>query len=984
MIHKTQAIINSLHANADPEYYTYRVEVAVRDPEQDQAALAALRELREAGLIDITGVRLVRLYVINGPFTHHLIDQAAAEFLTDPVVEMFAVNQSVTPGIDVTDQVIEIARLPGVMEPVESSALKGLGELGISANWVKTGRRYIISGVTDRRLLLATASRVLANPVIEQVSLNNPLDLDQEEYELKYHTRHEVPLAGLSDPELLELSKNGGLYFSLPELKVIQAFFIDLERAPTDVELETIAQTWSEHCSHKTMRGRVLYREEGRPDEEIDNLLKNTVARVTHELAKPWCWSVFEDNSGVIDFDGENGIAFKVETHNHPSAIEPYGGAGTGLGGVIRDPLGTGLGGKPILNTDVFCFGPPDLPPEQVPTGTLHPLRVFKGVTAGVRDYGNRMGIPTANGAILFDPRYTGNPLVFCGNLAIIPKTMAKRRYPNPGEIALVVGGRTGRDGIHGATFSSVELDENSETTSSGAVQIGNPIEEKKVADFLIQARDQGLYSCITDCGAGGLSSAIGEMGENCGVRVNLDKVPLKYEGLTYNEIWISEAQERMVIACHPDSLTALSELAKREGVEITPVAEFTDDQRLTLLWKGQEVGSLAMTFLHQGMPRPEREASWKNTNHPEPKAEDLQVADAPQALLDILAAWNVCSKEWVIRQYDHEVQGTSVLKPLVGVSADGPGDAVVITPLLGKTRAIAVANGINPRYSDIDPYWMAASAIDEALRNLVAVGASPSQIAILDNFCWGNCEKPECFGGLVRAAKACYDIALAYGVPFISGKDSLNNEFAVRGETLAIPGTLLISSLAILDDCRQTVSMDVKTADNLIYMAGYTRSELGASHYYSRLGFIGNAVPHVYPEEGLAVFQAVHQAIKLGLVRSAHDCSEGGLAVAAAEMAFAGHLGLDLDLKDLPVIGEVDPLARLFAESNSRLLLEIPPDRAEELEALFANQGASLGYLGVVTKTPRLLLSHAGESLVDLELTELRNAWKSGLGRFL
>ncbi len=965
-----------------PETTTYIVEIAVRDPQADIVGKEALRNLREFGLVGLTQARSVKLYAINGVLSPRDIDRIAGEFLSDPVVEMFSVNQPVLPSHSAEDHIVDIAKLPGVMEPSEASAVKGISELGLQAEWIHTGMRYLISGSVEKRDLQAAVARILANPVIEQARVDAPLSLGKANNERHYHNRQEVVLEGLDDGELEALARGKQLYLSLEEMRVIQAHFAGLGRNPTDVELETIAQTWSEHCSHKTFRGRIRYREEGKPEEVIDNLLKTTIAKVTRELDKDWCWSVFEDNSGVIDFDGENGIAFKVETHNHPSAIEPYGGAGTGIGGVIRDPLGTGLGGKPVLNTDVFCFGPPDLPQEEVPQGALHPLRVFKGVHAGVRDYGNRMGIPTANGSIFFDKRFTGNPLVFCGNLAVIPRDMAKRRRPTPGEVALVVGGRTGRDGIHGATFSSVELDENSEMQSSGAVQIGNPIEEKKVTDFLLRARDAGLYTCITDCGAGGLSSALGEMGEDCGVQVDLEKVPLKYDGLTYNEIWISEAQERMVISTSPSNLTALAALAKEENVEITEIALFTSDKRLKLSWHGQEVCDLDMGFLHGGVPKIERQAVWAVPQHSEPEIPAQE--NYGQILKDILSAWNVCSKEWVIRQYDHEVQGGSVVKPLVGVDSDGPGDAVVITPILGKTRAIAVSNGINPMYSDIDPYWMAASAIDEALRNLVAVGASLERCAILDNFCWGNCNKPDRLGELVRASKACYDVAQAYGVPFISGKDSLNNEFAVGDEVLAVPGTLLISAVSVLDDCRKAITMDLKRSGDFLYIAGASRNELGGSHYYLLKNAVGNSVPKLDTEIGLRILHTVHQAADAGMLAACHDCSEGGMAVAAAEMAFAGGFGLSINADLMPAEGELPQAARLFGESNSRFLLEVDPGKAEELETHFAEAGAPLARLGEVNDSGRLTIYGGGAALVDEANEDLKSSWKGALDKVL
>lgn len=958
---------------------TYRIEIAMREPQWDAEAREVLHVLRESGLDGINEILSMRVYVIHGDISPRDADRAAREFFADPVVEMYAINRSIISRREPDYHTVEVARLPGVMEPVEASALKGLRDLGISAEWIRTARRYLVIGKVAPMDLSAAVERLLANTVIEEVHIDSAINMDSPKGGAVFQERREVDIAAMSDADLLKLSKDGQLHLSLEEMRVARDYFTQQGRKPSEIELETIAQTWSEHCVHKTFRGRVIHKENNGSEEVIDNLLKKTVFQATKELDKEWCWSVFVDNAGVIDFDGENGLVFKVETHNHPSAIEPYGGAGTGIGGVIRDPLGTGLGAKPILNTDVFCFGLPDLPQDQVPKGALHPRRVMKGVVAGVRDYGNRMGIPTANGAVLFDNRFTGNPLVFCGNLGVIPREAADKRSPRPGQIALVVGGRTGRDGIHGATFSSVELDEHSEVVSSGAVQIGNPIEEKKVADFLLRARDAGLYSCVTDCGAGGLSSALGEMASECGARVDLEKVPLKYDGLSHSEIWISEAQERMVISVDKANLPALRELAREENVEVAEVAVFTDDMQLRLCWDGREMGRLDLAFLHDGCPRLERRSEWVKPNHPEPAAPEH--SDFTASLKAVLGSWNVCSKEWIIRQYDHEVQGTSVIKPLVGKRHDGPGDAAVITPILGSRRAAAVANGINPAYSDIDPYWMAAAAIDEALRNIVAVGASLDRCAILDNFCWGNCDKPDRLGGLVRAARACRDIAVAYGVPFISGKDSLNNEFASGGTTVAIPGTLLVSALAVMDDAGKALSMDAKDPGNAIYIVGLTRPELGGSRFHALSGMIGNAVPVTLPEQGLKVFKGISTAARHGLIRSAHDCSDGGLAVAAAEMAFAGERGMSLSLNCLPTGGAaLKAHEMLFSESTSRLLIEVEPGKEEELTAVLTDCGAPFARLGEVTDDNRFVVRHNDTVVVNEVVSALKAAWQAPL----
>ncbi len=957
----------------------YRIEIAAIKPEDDVEGRNVLHELQDFGLTGLTKIRAVKVYTLGGELSLNQAEKLCRELLVDPVVEMFCVGRHVIPWTFANDTAVEIRRRPGVMDPSEFSLLKGARELGLKLDWVRAAAKYVVSGAFEPEALRAGALRRLANEVIESVTVGREFELEApQEHGYQFELRR-VKLAGLNDAELQELSLRGQLYMSLPEMKTVQAHFAKLDRDPTDIELESLAQTWSEHCVHKTFRGRIRYREAGGEEELIDNLLKSTVAKATHELAKPWCLSVFVDNAGVIEFDEEYGAVFKVETHNHPSAIEPYGGAGTGIGGVIRDPLGTGLGAKPVLNTDVFCFGPPDLPAEATPKGALHPLRVMKGVVAGVRDYGNRMGIPTANGSLHFDPRFVGNPLVFAGNVAIIPRELAAKRRPRPGQIALVVGGRTGRDGIHGATFSSVELHEESETVSSGAVQIGNPIEEKKVLDFLLRARDAGLYTCITDCGAGGLSSALGELGAECGVTVELDRVPLKYAGLSYTEIWISEAQERMVIAADPERLPALRALAAEENVELTDIAQFTNNRQLILNYAGQEVGRLEMDFLHDGVPQIERRAEWTPGSRGEPELP----ADEKygETLKRLLGGWDVCSKEAIIRQYDHEVQGKSVVKPLVGADHDGPGDAAVIAPRLGRKRALVVANGGNPRYSDIDPYHMAASAIDEALRNVVAVGGSLERCAILDNFCWGNCDKPDRLGGLVRAARACYDYAVAYGVPFISGKDSLNNEFATENGTIAIPGTLLISALAVLPDCRKALTMDAKQPGNLIYMVGLTRAELGGSQYYLLRDKVGDSVPTVDAKLGRQVLDAVSQAADAGQLRAAHDCSEGGLAVALAEMAFAGRLGLDVELAGLPGADQLAPAARLFSESNSRLLVEVEPGQAQAWEQTLARTGAPAARLGTVTAAPRLVVRLNGQALIDEPIAELKTAWQRPLG---
>lgn len=763
-----------------------------------------------------------------------------------------------------------------------------------------------------------------------------------------------VSLLGASDKKLMEISRKGLLSLSLQEMKTIQDYFKNVGRDPSDVELETIAQTWSEHCKHKTFSGVIEYEEEGRGSRVYDNLLKSTVMRVTRELDYSWCWSTFKDNAGIIALDDEWGIAFKAETHNHPSALEPYGGAGTGIGGVIRDILGVGLGAKPVLNTDVFAFAPEDMPDRKIPKGVLPPRRIIAGVVAGVRDYGNRMGIPTANGAVYYDERFAANPLVFCGTVGLIPKSKVNKSV-EPGDLVVTMGGRTGRDGIHGATFSSAPLEAG---ISSSVVQIGHAIMEKRVMDVLLQARDRNLYRGITDCGAGGFSSAVGELGSETGVRVDLEKAPLKYAGLAPWEIWVSESQERMVLAVPPDQWSALQALCQTEGVEATVIGEFVQDGQLTVCYRGETVGTLDMKFLHDGMPRIRQKAVWvgQPETQKKPTEATVKMKDAGKVIHRLLAHPNIASKKWIVRQYDHEVQGGSVVKPFVGFNQAGPSDACVFRPRFDSPKGVVVSNGFNPSYGDIDPYWMAAAAIDEALRNLVAVGGDVRYAAILDNFCWGNPQDPNELAALVRACQACYDIAKGFGVPFISGKDSLNNTWKdAKGKIHQIPRSLLISAIGVMPDVSRAVTSDLKESGDWIYLIGETRSELGGSHLWKVLGKpVHGTLPHVLVAQAKSDYELLFNAIQKGCVRASHDLSEGGLAVAAAEMAFSGGLGIDIDISRMSATPGITDLALLFSESPSRLLVEVPDIARPVFEGILKRRATRIGR---VTKTKFLTL---------------------------
>ncbi|WP_010582163.1 phosphoribosylformylglycinamidine synthase subunit PurL [Schlesneria paludicola] len=970
----------------------WEVEICPTANEIDREGLRIAQEARALGAATIRNVRSARSFLLQGPsLTDADVRRAAATLLVDPVAETFSVTQiskSARPSTEGPQ--LNVLFKPGVTDNVAFSTKKALLDLKFSIEAVATVRRYWFEASASPVELERLSKRVLANDAIERVVVG-PLAMEGigagSEYKFERRT---VAIRSMNDDELMSLSKHGQLYLSLAEMRTIQQHWVENQHDPSDIELETVAQTWSEHCSHKTLKGRIRYRDE-RGERLFENLLKETVFGATVEIrrqlgADDWCVSVFKDNAGVVTFDEKQHVCFKVETHNHPSAIEPYGGANTGIGGVIRDPLGTGLGARPILNTDVFCFASPETPVESLPPGVLHPKLVMKGVVSGVRDYGNRMGIPTVNGAVFFDERYLGNPLVYCGTAAMIPVDKVEKQV-EVGDLIVAVGGRTGRDGIHGATFSSAELTEESETVSGGAVQIGNAVVEKMVADVVLQARDLGLYHAITDCGAGGFSSAVGEMGEEIGAVVWLEKCPLKYAGLSYTEIWISEAQERMVLAVPPDNWEQFHFLCAAEGVEASVIGQFGNEGRLKLTYEGETVGDVAMSFLHEGRPQVVREAVY------------TPVADAPlmgqspttgqvnydSVLRQILGSLNVCSKEWIIRQYDHEVQSGSVIKPLVGLACDGPSDAAVVRPDLTSNRGVVVSNGMNPYYGDFDPYWMAAAAIDEAVRNCVAVGADPRRIAILDNFCWGNTERPETLGSLVRAALGCRDVAIAFGTPFISGKDSLNNEFSyvdsTSGEkrTVTIPSSLLISAIGQVADVRHCVTMDLKQAGNHLYLVGETRDEMGGSHYALVNQLKGGRVPRVDLQLAPRIFHAMHEVISTGLVRSTHDLSEGGLATSAAEMAFAGGLGVDLDLTECAKLaGLSDPALVLFSESPTRFLVEVEPASVPNFEAAF--EGLPLAKVGVVTHSNRVHATLNGQPVLGSACSELKAAWSRPL----
>jgi phosphoribosylformylglycinamidine synthase len=946
----------------------HRIEVCAKDDilGADFASGGAFQSL------DTGGVRSVKIFLLEGELSPAQLERIARELLSDVVTDDVAIN----PKAPAEGTRVEVHFKPGVMDPEAQSTLEAIRMLGLDVSEVRTARGYQLAKPCDPESLRDAAARFLANSVVENVEIGSPTPLEFPRAPVASVARREVALCALSDDELVRLSREGHLFLSLPEMQAVQEHFRQVGREPTDIELETIAQTWSEHCVHKTLKSRVeVVDEAGKRLREYGNLIRDTIFRSTQQLVDTWagepfCLSVFKDNAGVVAFDDESAVCFKVETHNHPSAIEPYGGAATGIGGCIRDILGTGLGARPIANTDVFCVAYPDswqgggsdlsqaADAKPLPPGVIHPQRVLRQVVAGVRDYGNRMGIPTVNGAVYFDDRYIGNPLVYCGCVGWIPRD-AIQKAAREGDHVVVMGGRTGRDGIHGATFSSAELTSGHADEFSHAVQIGNAITQKKMADVVLRARDLRLFSAITDCGAGGLSSAVGEIGEKLGAEVWLERVPLKYAGLRYDEIWISEAQERMVLSVPTEKLEEFIQLAASEGVEATAIGRFgTPGRELVLSYQGTEVGRLSMEFLHNGIPMPTRRAVVVETATKPSLSAAARVGGAGLAerLLNVLAHPNVASKQWIIRQYDHEVQGGSVVKPLTGPRQAGPSDASVTRPLLRSWRGVAVGCGLAPHIED--PYEMTVAAIDEAVRNVICVGAEPGRIAMLDNFCWPSADDPATMGTLVRSCEACRDVALAYRIPFISGKDSLHNQFTdqLSGEVIRVPRTLLISTLAVLTDVRRCITMDLKAPGANLLRVGPTDR--------------GNSSP----ADCWRVHEAVARAMAEGLVASAHDVSDGGTLACVAEMCIGGERGAAIYLPHDAAIEAA------FDEPIATYVLEVSKSAYSRFMELMQTAGVRVDPLGHVSDVPMLVISSAKGMMAELPVEQLLRAWTSTL----
>ncbi|QLA20844.1 AIR synthase-related protein [Desulfolutivibrio sulfoxidireducens] len=1001
----------------------FRVEVGPRPGVRDVMGEKTARKIRNELGLPVTGVDLVRVFILEGLLREEADRLLAAHALHDPVLHQASLSP-LPVSEPAPDFLLEVSFRPGVTDNEgrtarETAALVlGLPPERAEQAAVYTAAQYRLRGVSDLETARRIGRDLLANELIQRFEIKSAA---QWRAEPGFEPRAArvtgracdevaaIDLFAMDDAALTALSRDNVLALSLAEMRSIRDHYADpavaharktagLSPLPTDAEIEVLAQTWSEHCKHKIFGADIDYRDREKGlRTSVKSLYKTCIQGSTkdirHELGeKDFCLSVFTDNAGVVRFTDSHHVCVKVETHNSPSALDPYGGALTGIVGVNRDPMGTGLGANLLCNTDVFCFASPfhegELPPR-----LLHPRRVFEGVREGVEHGGNKSGIPTVNGSIVFDERYLGKPLVFCGTVGLLPTLVAGRpshlKKARPGDAIVMTGGRIGKDGIHGATFSSEELHEGSPAT---AVQIGDPITQRKMYDFLMRARDMGLYNAITDNGAGGLSSSVGEMAQDSGgCDLDLSRAPLKYDGLRPWEILLSEAQERMTLAVPREHLAAFLDLAREMDVLATALGTFTDSGVFLVRHGEKTVARLDMDFLHHGAPTMSLGAAWDRPVVPRDAPPAVAAKEHGPLLRRMLGRLNICSKDYVVRQYDHEVKGASVVKPMVGVRRDGPSDAGVMRPILDRPEGLVISHGICPRYSDLDAYWMMANAIDEAVRNAVAVGADPDRLAGVDNFCWCDPVTSEKtpdgaykLAQLVRANLALAHFCRAYRVPCVSGKDSMKNDYTGGGTKISIPPTVLFTVLGFMPDAGQAVTSDFKRPGDLVYLLGTTAPECGAGEIASELGFSSPDVPHVDALAAQVRYRTLFRAIRAGLVTACHDLSDGGLAVALAEMAIGGRLGAAIDLSAVPVAaihagpGAMSDLELLYSESAGRLLVCVAPQNRSAFEALFAGQ--AMGRLGTVTADFLTMAHHDGATLVREDVEELARAFAATL----
>ncbi len=988
-----------------------RIEIGTRPGRTDSRGVSVARRIRAHLGIEVGDVATRDVYHVEPALEP---DEAAgvARHFAGPVLREGAVDR--LPGEEF-DVVVSVGFKPGVTDPVAKSAKVAIeGFLGRSLGpdaAVYTSTLYLLSGV-DSAASERIARELLANEVIENIEvlakdawLAAPPDLSVPRVTGgAVPTVERLDLEPLSDDALRELSRERLLALTLDEMQAIRSAYrelgedgrrreLGLDGRPTDVELECLAQTWSEHCKHKIMSASIDYAEGDEPAERIDSLfstyIKGTTKTVDAAILKrenrSWLVSVFHDNAGVIAATDRHHLVYKVETHNSPSALDPYGGAITGIVGVNRDPFGTGMGAELLSNVWGYCFASPEHD-EPLPKGLLHPRRIREGVHQGVIDGGNQSGVPYGRGWEIFDERFLGKPLVFCGTVGRMPLEVAGKpaheKGARPGDRIVMVGGRIGKDGIHGATFSSAELTEESPVQ---AVQIGDPITEKMMFDFLLEARDRGLYSAITDNGAGGLSSSVGEMAEAPGgARMDLAAAPLKYQGLAPWEILVSEAQERMTVAVPPEKLPAFLELAQRREVEATDLGIFTDDGIFHCLHGEETVLWLPLEFLHHGLPEMQLEARFEAPAEPAfaQAAPPAQPAEGAATLEAFLARRNLASNEELARTYDHEVKALTVVKPWIGVHQDVPAAATVFQVDHEGWTGYGLAEGVFPTYSDIDAHAMAQAGVDVAVRRLIASGVRPDRIAALDNFCWPdplpgptNPDAEHKLAQLVRTCRGLYDICVAYGVPLISGKDSMKNDAVIGGRRISIPPTLLLSAIGIIDDVRRATTLEASAKDRVLMLLGETRDELGGSEWAIARGESGGSVPRCQPEAWAQRYRDVAGVLRDGLVDAAEAPARGGLATALHRMARAADCGVELDLARLPVAGAPGWEARLYGESCGRFLLAVDPRFVEEIEERLAAH--PLAVVGRLHDARGYVVRDGGTPLVTADMERLNQAYK-------
>jgi len=920
--------------------------LTIRTRGTDPRSAALLADAHALGLTQVTAIDVSDLVFFDSYVSP--AQQVAIEgVLVDPLLQ--------TASWQPADAGVDTELLPGVTDPTAQAVVLALAIVGLAPIGIATGKHFAVTtteGTPDEGTLATLARSLLSNSVIERWAPTPIAPSFVDTQATAESSVDHVAIVGLDDEALQALNRERGLSLDLAELHTVAAFYRTAGREPTDVELETLAQTWSEHCAHKTFRARIVTTD----GTEIAPLLQQ-LRDCTTEIAAPFVRSAFVGNAGIVSYTPGVTLAIKAETHNHPSAIEPFGGANTGVGGVIRDVMGTAH--DPIAVTDILCFGPTDLPADELPAGVLHPRLIESGVIAGIADYGNKIGLPTVAGAVLYDPGYTANPLVYAGCLGVADDAPALPG-PQPGDLVVVIGGRTGRDGLRGATFSSATMDATTGDVAGASVQIGDPIVEKLVIDAMRECL--GLYHAVTDCGAGGLSSAIGEMAEGVGADVDVALAPLKYPGLRPWEVWLSEAQERMVFAVPPANWAAMQAVCARHGVEAVSLGTFTGDGVLRVRAGALDVLELDTHFLHDGRPQRVMTAEMPAPYRGDPALPEC--ADLAATLLALLAHPDIRSKEAVIRRYDHEIRGATVVRPLVGEHHDGHADGVVLARPT-DTNGVALGIGVNPWYGVTDPERMAHAVIDEAIRNVVAVGADPDQVSLLDNFSWGDPRRASTLGALVAAVEGCCAAARAHRAPFVSGKDSLNNEYLGRdGQRHAVPPTLVITALAHVPDAGRTITPDLKAAGNVLLLVGATAPEFAGSHFALIAATPAPAVVPAPDPQAPARYRRLHAAMNRDLVRSCHDLSEGGLAVALAEMAIAGDLGATITNLPHPHL-----TTAWFAESTGRLLVEVDP---ADVDAFVTAMDGDAFVLGTVQAVATLVIDG-----VEIALADLRQAWK-------